>query len=80
LSNYYGTTDIKAALINTVLDFKQAEFIQEGMRWFDVLRYKIPIVHTNVAGESETLTPDDPRRLFQLPQEVKLAGLELNPR
>ena len=80
LTNYYGTTDIKAALINTVLDFKQAEFIQEGMRWFDILRYKIPITHTNVAGESETLTPDDPRRLFQLPPEVELAGIELNPR
>ncbi|PWV55846.1 RagB/SusD family nutrient uptake outer membrane protein [Chitinophaga sp. S165] len=80
LRNYYGTTDIKAALIFTVLDFKQAEFIQEGMRWFDILRYHIPIVHTNVAGETETLAPNDPRRLFQLPQEVKLAGLEQNPR
>lgn len=80
LRNYYGTSDIKAALINTVLDFKQAEFIQEGMRWFDILRYHIPVVHTNVAGESETLTPNDPRRLFQLPQEVKLAGIEQNPR
>jgi hypothetical protein len=80
LRNYYGTTDLKAALINTVLDFKQAEFIQEGMRWFDILRYQIPIVHTSVGGETETLTPNDPRRLFQLPQEVKLAGIELNPR
>ncbi len=80
LSNYYGTSDIKTALIYTVLDFKQAEFIQEGMRWFDILRYQIPVIHTNVAGETETLAPNDPRRLFQLPQEVKLAGLEQNPR
>lgn len=80
LTTYYATSDIKTALINTVLDFKQAEFIQEGMRWFDVLRYNIPITHTNVAGESETLTANDPRRLFQLPQEVVLAGIELNPR
>ncbi|MCF6408094.1 RagB/SusD family nutrient uptake outer membrane protein [Chitinophaga filiformis] len=80
LTNYYGTSDLKTALINTVLDFKQAEFIQEGMRWFDILRYGITVSHTNVAGESETLTPTDPRRLFQLPQEVKLAGIELNPR
>lgn len=80
LANYYGTSDMKTALINTVLDFKQAEFIQEGMRWFDILRYNIPVTHSNVDGESETLTPTDPRRLFQLPQEVKLAGLELNPR
>jgi len=80
LKNYYGTSDMKAALISTVLDFKQAEFIQEGMRWFDILRYNIPVTHTSVTGESETLAPNDPRRLFQLPQEVELAGLELNPR
>jgi hypothetical protein len=80
LKNFYGTADVKTALIYALLDFKQAEFIQEGMRWFDILRYKITVTHTNVAGESETLTPDDPRRLFQLPAEVKLAGLQLNPR
>lgn len=80
LANYYGTSDIKTALLNALLDFKQAEFIQEGMRWFDILRYNIPVTHTNTAGESATLPPDDPRRLFQLPQEVKLSGIELNPR
>jgi hypothetical protein len=80
LRNYYGTSDIRTALLYTLLDFKQAEFIQEGMRWFDILRYGITVTHTNVAGESETLTSNDPRRLFQLPQEVTLAGIEQNPR
>jgi starch-binding outer membrane protein, SusD/RagB family len=80
LRTFYGTSDIKTALIGALLDFKQAEFIQEGMRWFDILRYELPVVHTNVSGESETLTAGDKRRLFQLPQEVVLAGIEQNPR
>lgn len=80
LRNFYRTSDLKTALIYALLDFKQAEFIQEGMRWFDVLRYGITVIHTNTAGESATLTPDDPRRLFQLPQEVVLSGVEQNPR
>jgi hypothetical protein len=80
IAAFYGTSNIKTGLIYTLLDFKQAEFIQEGMRWFDVLRYNITVTHTSVTGEAETLTPTDPRRLFQLPAEAKLSGLELNPR
>ncbi|MBW8686764.1 RagB/SusD family nutrient uptake outer membrane protein [Chitinophaga rhizophila] len=80
LRNFYNTSDVKTGLLNALLDFKRAEFIQEGMRWFDILRYEIPVVHTSVGGESETLAPDDKRRLFQLPQEVVLAGVEQNPR
>lgn len=80
LRSFYGTSDIKTALIYTLLDFKQAEFIQEGMRWFDILRYDIPVTHTNVGGETETLAAGDKRRLFQLPQEVILAGIQQNPR
>lgn len=80
LRNFYGTNDLKTALIGALLDFKRAEFIQEGTRWFDILRYDLPVTHTNVTGESETLTANDPRRLFQLPQEVVLAGIQQNPR
>jgi len=80
LRNYYGTSDVKTGLLYTLLDFKQAEFMQEGMRWFDILRYGITVTHTNTAGESAVLAPDDPRRLFQIPQEVVLSGIEQNPR
>lgn len=80
IANYYGTADQRTGLIYTLLDFKQAEFIQEGMRWFDVLRYRITVTHTGVDGTTETSGPDDPRRLFQLPQEVTLSGIEQNPR
>ncbi len=77
--NFYNTPDAKAALINTILNFKRAEFMHEGLRWFDIVRLKLPVVHKK-NDEKLTLSPTDPRRLLQLPQEVKLAGLDLNPR
>jgi hypothetical protein len=80
LRTYSGTNSVSAGLIKLILAYRRAEFAQEGMRWFDILRYKIPVVHTTVSGETFTLSPDDPRRLLQIPDEVKLSGLTQNPR
>ncbi|HEY6977326.1 MAG TPA: RagB/SusD family nutrient uptake outer membrane protein [Chitinophagaceae bacterium] len=76
----FGTTDIKQGLIKAVLYYKRAEFIHEGMRWFDILRYKIPVVHTTIDGETMTLGPEDLRRVLQIPQSTELSGLAQNPR
>ncbi|EOR95476.1 hypothetical protein ADIARSV_1295 [Arcticibacter svalbardensis MN12-7] len=78
---YYNSLDIKTALIQTILNFKRGEFMHEGLRWFDMLRHNIPVSH-NILG---TTTPiilgaNDPRRVFQIPQEAAQAGIELNPR
>lgn len=78
--NYYGTNNTQLAIIRTILDFKRAEYAQEGMRWLDILRYRIPVTHTTVEGEIEVLEADDKRRLFQIPQSAELSGIELNPR
>jgi len=84
--SYYGTGDDKQALIATLLDLKRPEFLFEGMRWFDICRYKMTVTHSyrdgGTPGQTITVTntPTDPRRLIQLPQSVTLSGLELNPR
>ena len=76
----FGASNIKDGLIRAILYYKRAEFVHEGMRWFDILRYKIPVVH-NVIGEAPiTLSADDPRRVLQLPQSTVLAELPQNPR
>lgn len=80
LQNYYGTSDEKQGLMLALLDFKAAEFVQEGMRWFDILRHDITVVHPTVDGQVLELAPGDPRRLLQIPQEAELAGIERNPR
>lgn len=81
---FFNLADDEEALIRTILQFKQIAFMGEGMRWMDILRHRIPVVHThldeNGVETSETLGPDDNRRMFQIPQDASLAGIELNPR
>jgi starch-binding outer membrane protein, SusD/RagB family len=67
-------------LINTILAYKRTEFVHEGLRWFDLLRYKIPVVHKTINGETFTLGVNDPRRVFQIPPTAKQSGIEQNPR
>ena len=80
IKSFYRTSDIQAGTLATVMDFKRAEFVQEGMRWFDLLRYKIPVVHSVIEGPTLTLKADDPMRVFQIPDVAKQAGIAQNPR
>ncbi|HEY0612260.1 MAG TPA: RagB/SusD family nutrient uptake outer membrane protein, partial [Chitinophaga sp.] len=80
IRTYYGITNVQSGLLATILDFKRAEFVQEGMRWFDLQRYKASIVHTTVRGERLVLAADDKRRVLQIPQSATTSGIALNPR
>jgi starch-binding outer membrane protein, SusD/RagB family len=78
-AQFYGTSSSTGVLL-AILDFKRAFFMHEGMRWLDILRLKIPVLHQTVDGEEFELGPDDNRRVLQLPELTKQAGLEPNPR
>lgn len=80
--NFYapGTTDTTGSLVNATLFFKRVSYIHEGLRWFDILRLNLPVKHEYFTGGSDSLPPNDKRRLLQLPQEVVKAGLAMNPR
>jgi starch-binding outer membrane protein, SusD/RagB family len=81
LNNFWGTTNTRGAILETTLLFRRAEFLHEGLWWFDILRYEIPVDHIADDGSILTLDEDDLRRVLQIPREsVKLAGLEENPR
>jgi hypothetical protein len=81
IGSYYSTSNLQQGLIRTILDFKRAEYAQEGMRWFDVLRYKIPVTHVAFNPDRTlTLGPNDLRRVFQIPESAGLSGVEQNPR
>ena len=77
---YYKVTDVKEALTKAVLDLKRMETMHEGLRWFDILRHKMTVVHTTADGQTFTSKHGDLQRVLQLPQEAVLAGIELNPR
>lgn len=82
---YFSISDPREGIIKTILEAKKAEFLQEGIRWLDIVRRGLTVkknLFDNVSGVENTieLAPDDPRRLFQLPVQVSLAGIEANPR
>lgn len=81
--NAYGAaswSDLKKSLIICILEFRRNEFMWEGLRYFDLIRYKIPVTHKDYTGDSNTLYPGDDRWVFQIPETSTLAGMELNPR
>lgn len=80
IRNYYGISNVKDGLIRTILDFKRAEYVQEGHRWFDLQRYKATVVHYTQKGEELRLEADDKRRVLQIPASAMTSGIALNPR
>lgn len=73
------------AYIKAILDLRRMEYLQVGMRYFDMQRYKMPVTHvvrTTSGQVTETLVvpADDNRRVIQIPQSAVLSGLPLNPR
>ena len=81
LRSYYGTNSNQFAVLSFILDERQKEFMHEGMRWFDIRRYDIPVEHTLENGSEVFLEEEDERKVLQLPQTaLDVGGLEPNPR
>jgi hypothetical protein len=81
LYNFYQESINQEATLLAVLDLRRAEFLHEGLRWFDILRHDLPVEHLIRDGESIILSAGDPRRVLQIPAEaISLGGLEPNPR
>jgi len=84
LSTYYVIADPKEVLIKFILESKKAEFLQEGLRWLDIIRHGLTVRHNkyDTLGREtfDDLGPTDPRRVFQIPQEAILSNVPQNPR
>jgi len=73
-------SDEEENLLHCILHLRRIETVHEGLRWEDIKRYGIEIAHNREGLDDDVLTVDDPRRAFQIPQDVISAGLEANPR
>jgi hypothetical protein len=71
----------KLYLTMAVEDLRRMEFMQEGMRWFDIKRFHLPVSH-NLHWERTEIKLDrhDLRRVLQIPQEAQRAGVTPNER
>lgn len=63
-----------------LLDLRRREFVHEGMRWFDIIRYNFEITHDVFDGDPIHLPKDDLRRVLQIPGQAVASGLKANPR
>ncbi|TCD12516.1 RagB/SusD family nutrient uptake outer membrane protein [Pedobacter frigidisoli] len=81
---FYNIADSKEAIIKLILESKKAEFLQEGIRWLDIVRKGLTVTHNQYdtfgVETFKDLAPNDLRRVFQIPQEALLSGVPLNPR
>jgi hypothetical protein len=81
LRGYYNSNNDQVNALRYLLEERQKEFIHEGMRWFDIRRYGIPVNHPLQNGGITTLKADDERKVLQIPQSaIDVGGLEPNPR
>lgn len=65
--------------LQCLVDLRQVEFIHEGIRWFDIKRLGMKVVHRSGNNTFELLK-NDPRREFQIPQDAISQGMTPNPR
>ncbi|OBX25192.1 putative outer membrane starch-binding protein [Gelidibacter algens] len=77
---FYTISEEALPYINAVLDMKKTIFFDEGLRWFDIKRHNIVVVHNDFFGNTFTLPKDDLRRALQIPSDAQSFGIEPNPR
>lgn len=80
IAPYYGLSAKQLGLIRIILDFRQKEFLHEGMRWFDIRRFNIAVKRSSRNSRYRLLEKDDPRKVIQIPIEAIRLGLEPNNR
>lgn len=78
--HYNNAYNIQEALIRYILELRRLEFVHEGMRWLDILRYGLSVTHDfvgagGVVTSSITIDADNKLRQLKLPDGVKLSGI-----
>ena len=77
---FYGMTLKQLALVKTITEFRQREFLHEGLRWFDIRRFYLPVKRDSKSPWYRPLVKEDERKLLQIPAEAINRGLKPNPR
>ncbi len=76
----FFTGSDQEAMLEFIYFEKRKEFLREGLRWFDLKRYRKAITHVDIVGDSFYLEEDDLKKAIQIPQGSIAQGIEPNPR
>jgi hypothetical protein len=82
---HYTITPEQTSYIKAITEARRREFLHEGLRWFDIKRFNLEVVHNtyNQNGQvtrKNILVKDDKRRALQIPLDASNNGIEKNPR
>lgn len=77
---FYGMTLKQLALVKIITEFRQKEFLHEGLRWFDIRRFYLSVKRGSKSPLYRPLEKEDPRKVLQIPVQAIKAGLPPNPR
>ncbi|MFA8434652.1 MAG: RagB/SusD family nutrient uptake outer membrane protein [Marinifilaceae bacterium] len=80
LNPWYSLDEKTRTYLNCVIDTRRREFIYNGMRWFDIRRFNMKVVHKVEDGSPIELQEDDARKVLQIPVTAQQFGLEPNNR
>jgi len=72
-------------IVRAILAVRRFENVHTGMRWLDVKRHGITVLHPVMLSQTQVekiieIKPYSDLTAIQLPAEVISAGLEANPR
>lgn len=76
----YGASSEQASMLYFVIDERRREFLRESLRWWDIKRFGMQVVHKDVEGNEFVLKPKDLRKAIQIPSGAIEQGIEANPR
>lgn len=80
LNPWYELDGKKRTYLNCITDTRRREFYYEGLRWFDIRRFNLKVIHRVKNGEPVTLQENDARKVLQIPVAAQQAGLTPNAR
>ncbi len=77
---FYTIETNKLGLIHALAEFRRREFHNEGLRWFDIRRHNLEVIHEDINENQSTLSKTDNRKQLQIPEDALSFGLQPNPR
>jgi len=80
LKPFYENEIKNRGLLNCIIDLRRKEFIYNGLRWFDIKRFNLPVTHKFIDGSVKELKSKDLRKAVQIPTSAQQYGIKSNPR
>lgn len=80
LNSWYTVNSKQHKYLRCLLYTRRAEFMFEGLRWFDIKRYQLPVTHLDYQHNTYKLEANDLMKAIQIPESAIALGMEKNPR